>query len=58
MTRMAEIISAKVRRLAGMKKRSDGIALDDARRKREGYRQQSDARRAESRIRSRNHPPP
>jgi len=48
MTRMAELITTKVRQLAGLKRRSDGIALGDTRMKSEGDRQRANAREAAS----------
>lgn len=48
MTRMAELISAGVRQLAGLKRRSDGIALGDPRMKSEGDRKRADTRAAVS----------
>jgi uncharacterized protein YjbJ (UPF0337 family) len=43
---------AKARRLKGMKKESDGIALGDERMKAEGRQEQDAARRQEERARA------
>ncbi|MFB8127499.1 hypothetical protein ACFVG1_09630 [Streptomyces bacillaris] len=52
MGRSGEIARAKARRLKGMKKESDGIALGDERMKVEGRREQDAARREEERARA------
>ncbi|MEU3264519.1 hypothetical protein [Streptomyces bacillaris] len=52
MGRSGEIARAKARRLKGMKKESDGIALGDERMKAEGRREQDAARREEERARA------
>ncbi|MER5633752.1 hypothetical protein [Streptomyces nitrosporeus] len=51
MSRTAEIVGARLQRLAGMKKRADGIALDDDARRREGEREEAAARTRECRAR-------
>ncbi|WP_430477405.1 hypothetical protein ACQZM9_01120 [Streptomyces sp. P11-1] len=52
MGRSGEIARAKARRLKGMKKESDGIALGDERMKAEGRREKDAARREEERARA------
>ncbi|ALC25891.1 hypothetical protein ABT013_13950 [Streptomyces bacillaris] len=52
MGKSGEIARAKARRLKGMKKESDGIALGDERMKAEGRREQDAARREEERARA------
>ncbi|MFE3475958.1 hypothetical protein ACFXOI_30805 [Streptomyces bacillaris] len=52
MGRSGEIARAKARRLKGMKKESDGIALGDERMKAEGRHEQDAARREEERARA------
>ncbi|MFD5977165.1 hypothetical protein [Streptomyces bacillaris] len=52
MGRSGEIARAKARRLKGMKKESDGIALGDERMKAKGRREQDAARREEERARA------
>jgi uncharacterized protein YjbJ (UPF0337 family) len=44
MSKSRDAFQAAFRRLAGMKKRTDGIALGDERLKREGEREQESAR--------------
>ncbi|MFD5685455.1 MULTISPECIES: hypothetical protein [Streptomyces] len=52
MGKSGEIARAKARRLKGMKKESDGIALGDERMKAEGRREKDAARREEERARA------
>lgn len=47
-----DMARAKARRLKGMKKESDGIALGDERMKGEGRQEQDAARRQEERARA------
>ncbi|MEV0887257.1 hypothetical protein ACIF6I_03100 [Streptomyces microflavus] len=47
-----DMARAKARRLKGMKKESDGIALGDERMKAEGRQEQDTARRQEERARA------
>ncbi|MFB7434505.1 hypothetical protein ACFCZ5_24495 [Streptomyces microflavus] len=47
-----DMARAKARRLKGMKKESDGIALGDERMKAEGRQEQDAARRQEERARA------
>ncbi|MET8346617.1 hypothetical protein [Streptomyces microflavus] len=47
-----DMARAKARRLKGMKKESDGIALGDERLKAEGRQEQDAARRQEERARA------
>jgi len=47
-----DMARAKARRLKGMKKESDGIALGDERMKAEGRHEQDAARRQEQRARA------
>ncbi|MEW2071060.1 hypothetical protein [Streptomyces sp. NPDC007346] len=52
MGKSTDMARAKARRLKGMKKESDGIALGDERMKAEGRREQDEARRQEDRARA------
>ncbi|MFJ9624109.1 hypothetical protein [Streptomyces sp. NPDC101181] len=52
MGKSTDLARAKARRLKGMIKESDGIALDDERMKAEGRKEQAEARREEIRARA------
>ncbi|MFD8062037.1 hypothetical protein ACFXA0_05195 [Streptomyces cyaneofuscatus] len=52
MGKSTDMARAKARRLKGMKKESDGIALGDERMKAEGRQEQDAARREEERARA------
>ncbi|WP_411083439.1 hypothetical protein [Streptomyces sp. cmx-18-6] len=52
MGKSTDMARAKARRLSGMKKESDGIALGDERMKAEGRQEQAEARRQEERARA------
>ncbi|MFF6909464.1 hypothetical protein ACFY9Q_26430 [Streptomyces sp. NPDC012389] len=52
MGKSTDMARAKARRLKGMKKESDGIALGDERLKAEGRQEQDAARREEERARA------
>ncbi|MFD3920051.1 hypothetical protein [Streptomyces sp. NPDC058595] len=51
MSKAGNVFRAGVRRLAGMRKKSDGIALGDEKLKKEGEREQESARQAWNRSR-------
>ncbi|MEV1048130.1 hypothetical protein [Streptomyces sp. NPDC049916] len=52
MGKSTDLARANARRLKGMIKESDGIALDDERMKAEGRQEQAEARREEIRARA------
>ncbi|WP_098012642.1 CsbD family protein [Streptomyces sp. sk226] len=52
MGKSTDVARAKARRVKGMIKESDGIALDDERLKAEGRREQAEARREEALARA------